>query len=748
MNINVSRYINKYLESNFKLYYDNLGMEMKMSFWNLISFDSEFKKYSVSEIVNEHKADKIIDLLIETFVQEKMSTFWVNEVSKYIKDYMSKNHPVYYGVLDISKLDKLVISMASNSLFKKYGLTAIKNGQANTLIDEAVNNYAQVKLTNVWANFEFFCEYIKRIVIENEYSNASQVNEQTLDSIVRYIAIDKSKENLADYSEFMNGSYDKTFLNNFDAYYDRISKDCFEHIMNVISNIKENNYGKYASEYIYDKVLEVIFKKHDIESITSGLCDDKIVEEYKSELFKLKHSVKSKVESILNSNLDIDMFKKISFSEIVMSLTTRILNGDEINIYHLLNEKNLNGRFEKIEKDILSYVSASARKNELSKYIEEYIKSNFFVYFVELKEEEFSRLVNILVTNPLFKNKNLVDVKDNKFRKKINVLIENVVKEQFSHVWNVVDTKRYIYDKIELMGVSSLTEADLMKISYEIFDILFINHKYTVDYIREGNADNLISSLLSRKTMEHNSIAKVGAPKRVKRVSKKRKMQRNVSMLLVVAALTTMLGFASYKIANGFKEGIDDISADFRYNSSSSQMFGDQFNIIYTKYADGFRDNTESVINVYNEYSKYGDVYGYLGFYESYKHINKDSLAIMDAMMSKIKNGISNGKYNTDMNIDSKYFLDFIYDRLIEMGCEEIKQEKYIDAINEYISVSFTNGNSNKTTMDVIREENKKLNDLILEITDMYHQYSSRYYDELCDLAEEKVISLSYGGRA
>ena len=57
----------------------------------------------------------------------------------------------------------------------------------------------------------------------------------------------------------------------------------------------------------------------------------------------------------------------------------------------------------------------------------------------------------------------------------------------------------------------------------------------------------------------------------------------------------------------------------------------------------------------------------------------------MDAMMSKIMNGISIGKYSTDMKIDSKYFLDFIYDRLIEMGCEEIKQDKYIDAINEYI---------------------------------------------------------------
>ena len=50
--------------------------------------------------------------------------------------------------------------------------------------------------------------------------------------------------------------------------------------------------------------------------------------------------------------------------------------------------------------------------------------------------------------------------------------------------------------------------------------------------------------------------------------------------------------------------------------------------------------------------------------------------------------------------------------------------------------------------MDISREENKKLNDLILEITDMYHQYSSKHYYELCDLAEEKVVSLSCGGRA
>jgi len=129
-----------------------------------------------------------------------------------------------------------------------------------------------------------------------------------------------------------------------------------------------------------------------------------------------------------------------------------------------------------------------------------------------------------------------------------------------------------------------------------------------------------------------------------------------------------------------------------------------------------------------------------------YKHVQGDSLAIMDSFLEELDYKIFCGKYDTDMKISSMYFIEFVYDRLVEMGCEEIQQEKYINAVEGYKHASWANYDKNKTTMDYIHEnankndnksDKKKYKELeknIYEIMEMYHNYSSKCYKELSEI--------------
>lgn len=390
MNLKISNYLHHYIQEKYPMYYEAITKKDFMSFVNAIASNPLFNKYSVDTIESGAKND-IIDKLVDQYARIQVYDVWENNVCQNLKSYVLENFPMYCKFLDDSQLSLLLKSVVENDAFvnKKYGIPEILSGEVNELVDELVEQYVQLKLTDIWANYENLCNHIKKLIIDSKndklFDDVNQelcLNERTLDSIVEKMAnvfIQGSEKQI----NYMNRSYDQIFLINFDSFFDGIKEECRDYIEKYVDKAEINISNVIVREYLLDRVMNVILFEYDITDILSGEYDDKIVISYKECFNTMKEEVISFIKHYLVENIDFGDMLGISEDKIIAHFINdnnfeesfiRMSSGkfgDDIRKYVMVEKKNaLEGdnktdRIEVVPSTLMTYDSDMRKENSV-----------------------------------------------------------------------------------------------------------------------------------------------------------------------------------------------------------------------------------------------------------------------------------------------------------------------------------------------------------------------------------------------
>lgn len=438
------------------------------------------------------------------------------------------------------------------------------------------------------------------------------------------------------------------------------------------------------------------------------------------------------------------------YKELSLYFHERLIKVNEEAKY--LNVETLNDIIDEIIKDELS-----VNKNVDLGYFDENFEALLFRKYSKIKKEisdyvkkamvEYKILDKNLAVADLIK-KNVVSTCLTKYSYKEIIsgkVISEIQKMYFDYLNDIRNTvcgllKIYVKDNISFeVDYHNLEEKivnDVLVLNNLSFnDMLAMNDK-AKSYIKM-NAYNFSKtkkvnskvSVVDLEQMADNSIAKNDDNDEIVYSPVKKKLSKAVVHLLLISLMLTFIQFG-YQLP----DMVHDFGTDIYYSYANNKLEDNKYQVIYTKYNENFDKNVMSIIGDYNEYSKYGEEYGYLGFYEAYKHVGQDRLAIMDDMLKMVKVRTANEDLKNNLKQDC--FVAFAFNRLIHMDCDEIEKIKYQEAVMEYMEVAemIKNDESykNKTVMDVLADK-KDVVKCIYEIMDLYDDYSARCYKDLAN---------------
>lgn len=260
---------------------------------------------------------------------------------------------------------------------------------------------------------------------------------------------------------------------------------------------------------------------------------------------------------------------------------------------------------------------------------------------------------------------------------------------------------------------------------YNISDLLA--HNYDAEIMREikdslqgyGEKKANVSSEL--QFIRRNSVSEKEKDTKIQYQPKMRKMSRQ-SLLLLLSAISS------------FSQGLENVARDtkkFTEESKSKLKVDevDDFDYPLRRYFGSleiFEATVQNVLDFYDKVSKYDNVnYNYLGLYRAYDHITHDKLAIMNGVLHILKKRVAaDAKYSELYNkmLPNNSYLSFIYDRLCDMGCEEIQEEKYASVIGVY--EGYLVDYPGEVSYELLTSHQKKL---VNEILKLYGKYSEQY---------------------
>ncbi|MBQ2872548.1 MAG: hypothetical protein IJE89_00940 [Bacilli bacterium] len=511
-------------------------------------------------------------------------------------------------------------------------------------------------------------------------------------------------------------------------------------VNDYILKLFAERFPQYNKNIKRSEILEILYnniynseriKIYSVDDVLKGHADKiiiKLIDDYfrseKKELWEASENLKNHIKRVIY-DLSDGSFSKDIFEYIVNQISASLIK------FYNYNELN-NGGFEdriKIlyedQKKFLEELLLSNIRRVLNKEIDSHVYVNDGINQMELEKYVLLQLLNTANYNLIVNGDN------NQFDKDIlNIAKEYIVKNKRKPV----DSHSHIMKTIAKED-NSLSEQEVVYYTKRIDEALRLNGFNSNSIVDKKNESEIIKWFyyfkqrrLSIKEKREKEKAEQKAEK-IKYEKRKRMVYKSTIALILSATLLGM-GFL-------LKHGIDNTIAHFRerralkdYKTASAQMNEEKYGQVFTKYSDQYQKNMELTVNNYRNFSKLGETYGYLSFYDAYMHISADKLAIMDSMLSDIQD-----KYGID--VDADYYIEFMYNRLAELGCEDVLQEKYINVIREYRFVALNNDDETKTTWDCLNEGQKKL---INEIADLYKSYSSEYYKQFSNIGKGRKL--------
>ena len=338
---------------------------------------------------------------------------------------------------------------------------------------------------------------------------------------------------------------------------------------------------------------------------------------------------------------------------------------------------------------------------------------------------------------------------------KLDNMIYDYANKNRKQSYDDTEIVNYIYDYLNKIASEEITENQLVVFSKEVKDIL-MSSKYTYNStdILEHKCDLLIKNLYLKKyssylgnnredwVVEYSKKKKNKSNELPRYEPVKKRIQQFISRLLVISSL---LSLGSYAIIKQNKKSNDLELIDIAKSLDSSFSYSINHSSDLLERLD-YESACISVINYYNILKQHGSQYINLCFYNAYN----DGLRLeeMDKLLKMVKNVTSNDENYAELNNvlgDDICYLDFIYNSLVQMGCEEIKDEKYLNAIVSYKQSYYGNLYGIASDYHIPREEKEVIDNLLK----LYEEYSRNCQIELGNKVmeqEEDAISLSSNG--
>lgn len=269
------------------------------------------------------------------------------EVFEYLKKYICSKYPMYY----VKNNEKLFVSfihkIAKDFLFTERLANicdeeqisvsdALNDGKLDKTIDSLVDQYAQIEMTYVWANFGTLFNYVKDVVIRKA-SAAGELGLKTIDSICKDIAVSLIQNNELDYSYYMNRAYDDILINHFDSRCEEICEKCYLYVKDIIKK-SGINVGVDEKNYLYliENVTINMLRERDADDILNRVCDEEVLKKFKAKLSGLRKSVKKHITTVLNQIIPL---VGIPVDDVVRKITQMAMDTGEIDAQGLLNGK-------------------------------------------------------------------------------------------------------------------------------------------------------------------------------------------------------------------------------------------------------------------------------------------------------------------------------------------------------------------------------------------------------------------------
>lgn len=651
MKLDISKYLKNYIRDKFQVYCDNLDQKEFVSLINTIALDTSFKSYSVDQVL-KGEVDTIIDDLVDKYTEIRLV---------YLKNYIKDKFQLYCRNLGQEEFMSFVNAIVLDASFKSYDINRVLKGDTDSVIDDLVDKYAKVKLTNVWANFRTLCDYVKSVIVSRS-KDMGGISDLLLENISRDIALScATSTNSIDYSSFMNGSFDDIFLNNFETQCNVIWNSCFEHAKRTVENANiAIGVDNSSFDNLITSVISSMLSKYDINDIIKGMYDDQILKRFNFYYKKMSEAVQKHVTNVLYDMLNlVDIDEK----KVISEMTKKAMETGEISALEIISGK----------KD---------------RYIENFANSH-----------------KIVVVKPEVKS---------------------------------TDPVMYIYDFISKNNSTNLSDDELEKMANKINIDLNDKYRYTPNDILLGKHDNFIRILFNQYVMKRSSVKNDTTPEKIKHNTKKRRIQRSgcALMLLGVLAGSALVGGIGYTI-------VDHLSDQIEYNSAISYVSDTiddySYSPIFTIHNDEFKPTGDNVIDFYLDVRHLDDDnFNYLGFYRAYDYVRDNRLAVMDNMLKYVKTKVNDDTNLRGLNVSNSSYLSFVCDRLEDMGCEKITKDKYRSVVEAYEDIM--RSQMDDIPYDYLDSEQKEI---VNEIMELYREYSEECMIELAEsLKEEKIVTL------
>lgn len=307
---------------------------------------------------------------------------------------------------------------------------------------------------------------------------------------------------------------------------------------------------------------------------------------------------------------------------------------------------------------------------------------------------------------------------------------------------------KHIYKQILIEDNLCREDDELLDIATKICSVLHDEMGYSYPNIMAGKYDGVIRYLFNLMESKDLSLEGNGESNEIEYKPKKKRVSKSQILLALVAVLVTLgAGSLVYKVG---VEIVDSVSEGYSWlinidaRNAVDKFDGFEYSSIYTTVAPDYKSTTDNVLTFYLkvEEAGYDEVYGHIGFYRAYNSVKDDRLWIMDDMLDRVQKQAANDERYGNLDDDIRYntcYLDYAYDRLEQMGCEEIKDKKYQDAVSAYEYAMW--GHSDGEPMKKLSEKDQKL---VREIMEMYQKYSKKYEADLGNMLLDQEVLVQY----
>lgn len=475
---------------------------------------------------------------------------------------------------------------------------------------------------------------------------------------------------------------------------------------------------------LYDVCRANEMKIYSVDEVTNGLADDTIVQlieqnfkEKRNDLWVVCENLRKNVIGVIS---EIDFLEENDMNDyIINNIVAKLV------VFYDYHELNAGGFVEKIKYEY--NVQKLEFRHLLLTNISRVVNLDIDLY--ESVDNGISQSdIEIYVLEKMYPDVSygmIMDLKQNKYDDRINKLIREYMHKNKKPK---VDVVVYVADTIRKYDFT-LNDKDIEYYTNRIVKILRNRGMFEREITDISNVQ-VITDCFDELKRRRNSIKEAKEferqeAERIKYETRKRWIQGAVCTLLLVATIAAATLLVKFGVES-YRDWKEDKQIVAMFNRASKKLGGDRYYDVHTKYSDNFVSNGFLIADDYEYFDSFGENYKHLSFFQCYMNVKADKLAIMDAMLIHVQR-------NFDIDVGTNCFLQFMYDRLVELGCEEIKDEKYVNVISEYKDVAISCNGTDKTPMDCM---NKDQITIIQEIRDYYIKYSTKYCDELSGIVD------------